>query len=269
MEPSTTAISLVLKSILSTLGGVFKRLWEPVTQFFFKEAYKVSTIHRSHRERKALCQSQLGEYLAYSINWRKVFLGKEHNMCTVWVKAKEGQSFKRATLCVTATLEKLRYQSIIVLYDLQEIPTVAAVPSVPIRQIEVRGNMVLIPYDSVLVELKELIDANEEKIYLKNIVSNCHRPFDNLEVVMGRRKSDVYRWGKWWNLDLLESEKHEIRIRYHGMAFDANFEAKRISYAWNSLLFRLTQWNWFLEACFWSKNLMTAKQLIKSIEKNE
>lgn len=269
MEPSTTATSLVLKGIFSILGSLLSRLWEPVARFFFEDAYKVSTIHRSHREKRALCQGQLGEYLGYSINWRKVFLGKEHNMCTVWIKAKEGKSFKRATLSVTATLEKLRYQSVIVLYDLQEIPTVAAVPSVPIRQIRVQDNMVLIPYDTVLVELKELIDENEESISLKGVVSKSHRPSDNIEAAMGHRKSDIFRWGKWWNLDLLEREKQEFRIKYHCMAFDAKFEARRISYAWYSLLFRLAQWNWFLEACFWSKNARTAKQLILSIEKIE
>lgn len=231
------------------------------TQLLFYAAYEVSTQHRSFRDFKGLWRDELGDYFAYSVNWRKVFLGKEQQTCTLWIKAKEGRSFRRVTVCVTASLETLCYQSVVILYDIGETPTVVAVPSIPLRHVEVRGNMVYVPYNTVRAELKELVDADGEPIPLPRKTADYGHPIDNLEAAMGLRKSDVFRWGKWWNLDFLEGEKHEFRVNFRGMAFHAKFHGQRFSHGWYSLLAWLSKWNWFLEACFWSQNLVTAKQL--------
>ncbi|WP_144162318.1 hypothetical protein [Paraburkholderia sp. BCC1885] len=132
MEPSISAASLVVKGATSAIWSLLKRPLELITQFLFRSAYEVSTLHRSRRDVKGLWRGQLGDYFAYSVNWKKLFLEKEQQTCTLWIKANEGRSFKRATLCVTASLETLRYQSTITLYDVDETPTVAAVPSIPL-----------------------------------------------------------------------------------------------------------------------------------------
>ncbi|WP_042269607.1 MULTISPECIES: hypothetical protein [Burkholderiaceae] len=268
MEPSVSVASIAVKSTVSAIWSLLKKPLELVTQILFRAAYELSTRHKSYRDVKGLWLDELGDYFSYSVNWRKVFLGKKQEACTLWIKAKEGRSFKRVTLCVTASLETLRYQSTVVLYDVGETPTVAAVPSIPLRQVEVRGNMVHVPYDTVRIELKELINEDGEPIPLPRDVSDYGHPFDNLEAAMGLRKSDVFRWGKWWNLDFLESEKHEFRVNYRGMAFLSEFHGQRVAHAWYSLLAWLSKRDWFLEVCFWSRNLVTAKQLRLAFEKS-
>ncbi|MDR6485345.1 hypothetical protein [Paraburkholderia terricola] len=268
MEPSISVASLAVKGTISAIWSLLKKPLELVTQLLFRAAYEVSTLHRSHRDMKGLWRGQLGDYFAYSVNWNKLFLGKEQQACTLWIKANEGRSFRRATLCVTASLETLRYQSTVTLYDVGKTPTVAAVPSIPLRQVEVRGNMVHVPYDTVRTELKELIDENGEPIPLSRKVTNYGHPFDNLEAAMGRRKSDVLRWGKWWNLDFLEGEKNDFRVRYRGLAFLADYQGQKTARAWYSLLAWLSNRDWFLEACFWSRNLVTANQLRQAFKKS-
>lgn len=269
MEPSISVASLVVKGTVSAIWSLLKKPLELVSQLLFREAYEVSTVHRSHRDIEGLWRNHLSDYLAYSVNWRKVFLGKEQQACTLWIKAKEGRSFSRVTLCVTASLEKLRYQSTVVLYDVGETPIVAAVPSIPLRQIEVRGNVVRVPYHTVRTDLKELLDETGEALPLPRKTTDSGRhPVDNLKAAMGLRKSDVFRWGKWWNLDFLEQEKDEFRINCRGRAFLADFHGRRPSHAWYSLLAWLSKWDWFLEAYFWSKNAFTAKQLRLAFEES-
>lgn len=261
MEPTISVTSIAVKSTVSAIWSLLKKPFELVTQLLFYAAYEVSTQHRSLRDFKGLWRDELGDYFDYSVNWRKVFLGKEQQACTLWIKAKEGRSFRRVTVCVTASLETLCYQSVVILYDIGETPTVVAVPSIPLRHVEVRGNMVYVPYNTVRAEVKELVDADGEPIPLPRKTADYGHPIDNLEAAMGLRKSDVFRWGKWWNLDFLEGEKHEFRVNFRGMAFHAKFHGQRFSHGWYSLLAWLSKWNWFLEARFWSQNLVTAKQL--------
>lgn len=269
MEPSSNIAYLFAKFILSAVLGLLKPFREFLAKYFLQSAYEVSTCYRSHRQMKALCQKKLGAYFLYSVNWHKLFLGKEQKMSTVWIKSKEGVSFQRVTLCVNATLEKIRYQSTVILHNVGETITVAAIPSIPLRQIEVEeGNRLSEPYTHVWIELKELVDAKGESIMIKDGESPRITPVDNLEAALGLRKSDVFRWGKWWNLDFLEREKHEFHIKYHGMAFDAKYHGLKLTHTWYSLLTRMSKWNWFLEACFWSKNLWNAKQLRHVFDKS-
>ncbi|KCZ22376.1 hypothetical protein K027_4507, partial [Acinetobacter baumannii 45057_1] len=46
-------------------------------------------------------------------------------------------------------------------------------------------------------------------VKLKNNTKSIFNPVDNLGFLQGK-KSYVYRWGQWWNLDFLESEKDEF-----------------------------------------------------------
>lgn len=269
MEPSINIASLAVKGAVSAIWNLLKKPLDFASQLVFRAAYEVSTAHRSHRDMETLWRGRLGDDLAYHVNWRKVFLGKEQQTCTLWLKAKEGKSFSRVTLCVTASLEKLRYQSSVVLYDVGERPIVVAIPSIPLRQVEVHGNMVHVPYLSVRTDLKELLNENGEGVPLPRTgVDSERHPFDNLEAAMGLRKSDVFRWGKWWNLDFLEEEKQEFRVNCRGLAFQAYFHGQKSSYIWYSLLAALSKGNWLIEAYFWSKNVFTAKQLRRAFEQS-
>jgi len=126
--------------------------------------------------------------------------------------------------------------------------------------------MVHVPYESVWIELKELVAQDDISMPLTGSVTDFGYPLDNLEAVMGLCKSDVFRWGQWWNLDFLESEKHEIRVKYRCLALDRQMRGLTRAHAWYSFLIWLSKRNWFLEVCFWSKNLFTARHLRRTLE---
>lgn len=89
-------------------------------------------------------------------------------------------------------------------------------------------------------------------------------PVDNLEAALGLRRSNIYRWGKWWNLDFLESEKNELRIHLCGLALHAKFNRRKSRHFW-AFVSWLGEKKWFLECDFWMKNLVTARHLRRSL----
>ncbi|WP_143708191.1 hypothetical protein [Ralstonia pickettii] len=97
-----------------------------------------------------------------------------------------------------------------------------AIPSIPLRQVEVRGNMVHVPYPTVRTDLKKLVNENGEGVPLpRTRFDSASHPFDNLEAAMGLRKRDVFRWG---NGGILTSGKKKNRSSASTVeAFQAHF----------------------------------------------
>lgn len=213
---------------------------------------------------EGLWRQSLDEYVSYDINWGKLFLGKEQSSCTLWIKAKNKEGFSRITVCITASLETLRYQSVVTIFDVNDVPCVAAIPSIPLREVEVRGNVVYQPYSEISIELIEAFDTNNMPVNLRYKIKETMHPIDNLEAAMGLRKSNVYRWGKWWNLDFLEMEKNELAVILHGISFHSKFYRSRMRYFWTTVAW-IGKKKWALELCFWMRNLITARQLKKAL----
>lgn len=260
MDISTGAVSFIKKIFGSILGKLINKPLEILSKTCFQEAYRISTLYKSHRDLHGLCRNNLGEYVGYHINWNKLHLGKEQSTCTLWVKAKGNKIFRKLTFCVTASLESLRYQSVVTVFNANEIPCVVAIPSIPFRNIEFQGHTFREPYSEISIELIEVFDSNEMPVILDHEVKETLHPVDNLLAAMGMRLSNVQRWEKWWNLDFLEMEKKELAITLRGHAFKANFQHHRFAYIWKFLAW-LGQKKWFLEICFWARNIFFASQL--------
>lgn len=95
-------------------------------------------------------------------------------------------------------------------------------------------------------------------------VRDSAHPVDNLEAALGWQESDVYRWGKWWNLDFLESVKKEFYVNLHASAFNARLMGSPYRRFWavNSWL---ADKRWFQSIIFWYNNLVTARQLKREL----
>lgn len=264
MEISGNAASFVVKGILFLLRKLLTKPLEMLSKFLFQEAYKISTLHKSHRDMRGLWRKDLDDYVSYEVNCQRLFLGKEQSNCTLWIKAKDKEGFGKITICVTASLKTLRYQSVVTIYDVSDIPSITAIPSIPLREIEVRGNEMYLPYEEISVELLEVFDTKKASIDLRYKIKKTMHPIDNLEAAMGLRKSNVYKWGRWWNLDFLEMEKNEFTVIFRGLAFHARFHQSKLIHFWTIVAW-LAQKKWFLEICFWAKNLVTARQLKKCL----
>jgi hypothetical protein len=252
--------SLAIKGTLALLKAIFKRPLELIEKACFYEAYRISSVYKTHRDYRLLWNHELGDYVNFHINWKKLFLGEEQQLTTLWIKAKDGKEFSEATFCITASLETIRYQSIVTVHQINKIPCVLALPSIPLRKISVRGNMVRMAYSDVSIDLKGLFDSDGSPITLRGSTKILMHPMDNIEAAIGLRKSEVYRWGKWWNLDFLESEKNEISILLQALAFRSQYDRKRFTVVW-TFLARLGKKKWFLSCYFWSKNILFASAL--------
>lgn len=254
------ASSITVKFAISLIYKLLKGPIDLLTKFLFKDAYNISTLHRSHRQHEGLWRRNLDERMDYHVNWSKLFLGKEQTSCTLWLKSKQGKEFRRITFCIEASLPNLRYQSVVTVIDVTECPCVVAIPGIPLRELEVDGSILREPYGSVSVEILEMSDPTGSKIDLHYRIRDVTWPVDNLEAVLGLRQSNVYRWGKWWNLDFLESEKNELRIRLHGLALHAKFNGWKSRHFW-AFVSWLGEIKWFLACDFWIKNIIAARHL--------
>ncbi|EPJ8721865.1 hypothetical protein LLI36_003728, partial [Acinetobacter baumannii] len=257
--------NFAIKIILSIFGPILKKPIEWITKFLFLDAYKVSTAYRTSRDLQLLWRKDLGGFVNYSINWNQIFLGKQQTNCTLWVKANNDQHYSKVIFCVTASLSNLKYQSVIEIHDLTSKPCVLALPSIPIRNLEWRNGQLYEPYNEFKIELKEVFDKDNTYINLKNNTKSIFNPVDNLGFLQGK-KSYVYRWGQWWNLDFLESEKDEFLLTYKAYAFRAKFDKSN-----NASLFSARAWllsnRLLLNVFFWSKNIFKAKHLRVAFDK--
>lgn len=266
MEISSITTTLAGRGVAFILGKLIKEPFEVIAKWCCQEAYQISTLHKSHREMQGLCRNKLDKYVEYNINWNKLFLGKEQSTCTLWIKAPKGKTYRKLIFCITASLETLRYQSVVTVFDVNEVPCVVAIPSIPFRSLEFHGKIPREPYSNVSIELKEIFDTDNVPISLQSAIKKVLHPVDNFEAAMGLRKSNVYRWGRWWNLDYLESEKYELAVTLHGLSFRASYQRQYSVQFWKILAW-LSGKKWFLEICFWSKNIFFARHLKRKFSK--
>ena len=160
---------------------------------------------------------------------------------------------------MTASNDKIRYQDCVELYDVDDVPSQTALPSIPFRDLIFNGGMVMTPYDTVKVKVRELISSTGERIYLGDEKYDIFMPFDRLEVAMGLERGDVEKWGEYFNLEFLEMEIKEEKVRLLGESF----------YSLAPLAFlkrRLSRMDWSVKLIFWSKNIIFAKHLRKRLE---
>ena len=91
-------------------------------------------------------------------------------------------------------------------------------------------------------------------------------PCDRLEVELGKEKGDIERWGEVFNLEFIENDIREERIRLIGSSF------KIPAWLYN-LRLRLFSVDWVVKLIYWSKNIVFAKQIskrfIKYLKKQE
>lgn len=133
--------TLLGKALFSILNFLFRKPLEGLGRWFFEEAYRISSLHRNHRQLRYLWDDQLGEDLSYHINWHKLFLGKEQKQCTLWIKASRRGEFKKLTVRVDARLDNLRCQSVKTIYDVTQVPTVVALPDIPLRELKIQKRL--------------------------------------------------------------------------------------------------------------------------------
>lgn len=265
-EPLTYATSFFIKILSFIFGILIKKPVELIGKFLYLEAYKVSTAYNSYLEINRIFSHSLGEIVDYDINWSEVYLNKKQPNCTLRIKAKNNQYFHKITFCITASLDNLKYQSVVDIYDVSDMPCVVALPSIPLRNIEVKNDRLYEPYSRVKIEIKELFDKEGNAIDFNWDLKNTVYPIDNLDRFFTKKESDVYKWGQWWSLDFLESEKDEIPRLCHAYAFNARFKRSRKVYFWQAVAW-LVDIRFILNICFWSRNIIRAKQLKKALDR--
>lgn len=251
--------------------GLLRVLFKPIADFFemllYYRAYEISTIYHNHREAFGIRPNKLVDGVDFKILWKPYHLRKRLVTPMIWLRAKDGICFSKIALAVTASNKKIKFQDHISLFDLNEIPTQAALPSIPFRSLKFDGSTVFTPYDHIKIEVKSLYDDSGKEIPVHpQSQQRVLCPFDRLEVAMGLERGDVEKWGKIFNLEFVEMEIKEERIRLIGPML-GKFKPVYL------LRKRLFSVNWIVKTIFWSKNVVFAKQLtaafVKYLEEHE
>jgi hypothetical protein len=246
------------------LGWLFKLL-KPISDFFgklfFYQAYKISTLHYWHRENVVERPDDLVEGIEYRIFW-KPYYGKEMLITpAIWLRAKDYFAFSKVVLTVTAFNDKIGYQDLVTIHEINEIPKQTALPSIPFRKLRFEGSMVFTPYDRIRTKVQELYDSEGERVELYGCADKDVRPVDRLAVQMGEQKGDVEKWGKLFNLEFLEREIKEQRVRLIARPLVGHTLL-------DSLKLKLFSVRWIVKLIFWSKNIFFAKQLTAEFVKD-
>lgn len=265
-EPITYATSFLVKIITFILGPFLRKPIDIISKFLYLEAYKISTFYSLYFDVKRMFPHSLGGVIDYNINWNKVYLNKKQNNCTLRIKTKDNQYYSKITFCVTASLESLKYQSVVEVYDISTTPCIVALPSIPLRIIEIKDNRIYEPYNSVSIEIKEIFDNNNNIVDVRSEWKDILHPVDNLDNTIEEKESDLYRWGQWWNLDFLESEKKEISRFFYAYSLNANLLGSKTKYFWQPIA-SFMNIPFILNIFFWIRNVIWAKQLKKALEK--
>jgi hypothetical protein len=184
----------------------------------------------------------------------------------IWVKAKEGEAFAKLVLPVTDSNKNIKYQDHVILIDVNDTPIQTALPSVPFRHLEFEGYAVRTPYDTIQTRVLEAYDQAGRKIDLYFNYKKSLRPVDRLAVALGWEKGDVEKWGEIFNLEFIEMEVKEEKIKLIGYRLGKG----SIIYRLRTRLFTIDR---LVRVIFWSKNIITAKhlrkQFIKYLKKQE
>jgi hypothetical protein len=257
-------------SVLSAMKALFKPLSDFLSKRLFYRAYEISTLYRNHRDAFGIPPDELIEGLEYKVICGQYHLSKKMTLPMLWLRAKNGKTFSKIALLVTAGNNKISYQNYLTLFDIGDIPIQTALPSIPFRDLKFKVNkvnmllMVSAPYDDIKLKLMELYDDTGAKIDLPyGIEEIMIHPFDNLAVAMGLERGDIEKWGEIFNLEFIEMEIKQEKKRLIGRMFGDFYSLRKY----------LFSFNWLVKAIFWSKNLFNAKQLttqfIKYIDEHE
>lgn len=247
-------------SIFSALKSVFKPFANFLSKKLFYRAYEISTLYRNHRDAFGIPPLELMDGIEYRVLWKPYHLSKKLTCPMFWLRVNNGKTFSKLALLIAACNSKIRYQNHLMLFDIGDIPIQTALPSIPFRDLKFKGNMVLTPYDCIKIKLLELYDDTGAKIDTHYSIEKIIYPFDKLEVAMCLEKGDIEKWGEVFNLEFIEMEIKEERIRLIGHMFGDFYSLRKYIFSFN----------WLVKAIFWYKNLFSAKQLatqfIKYIE---
>lgn len=239
--------------VLGLLRIVLKPIVDFIERVLFRNAYEVSTLYKTHREAFSFRPRKLPGGLEYQVFWMPYRLRKRLTTPMMWVRSNNG-TIKKATLIVTAFNDKIKYQDCVEIYNVDDVPVQTALPSIPFRDLKFNGGLVMTPYDTIRVRVVELLATKGEEINIDSDKSDMFMPFDRLEVAMGLEKGDVEKWGEHFNLEFLESEIKEERIRILGESYFS-------PYPISLLKRRLSEAGWAVRIIFWSRNLIFAKHL--------
>jgi hypothetical protein len=242
--------------IFGAFKAIFSLSKQRIEKYLFHRAYEISTIYYSHRQAFGRPSHHLSQNLSYNIHWEKYYLRERKNCPIILVKSENGKTFSKLVLSVTASNDKIKYQNTLTLFDINSIPTQAALPSIPFRNIRIKGNQVFTPYDHISTIVIELYDAEGQPVDLFRGGVNLLYPCDRLEIALGLEKGDIEKWGEVFNLQFIEREIIEERIRLIGGLSRFYFFKRRI----------ILSNNWIVKANFWRKNLGSAKQLTGEFE---
>ena len=171
------------------------------------------------------------------------------------LRAVPGTPLKRVEIIVKAKNSLASRKARIVIEDLGQVPVALELPSLPSAAVPLNDNAVE-PYEAIYLLLVEAISTKGAHLaFGKKIMGRLtpkYRESLNAEYVM--------RWGRYWHVGWINEEKHRLKI---DLFWKIVMSAGQL---WRPLtirraIFQLLTNEFALSLAFWSRNLVSARQM--------
>lgn len=245
IELQIGGLGLVARMLKSPIHWIEKRL--------FYQAYWVSTLYKSHRQRLGQWPHPLATGLEYDVHLGKSYLARPQQTPLLWVRATNDRCYSKVVLTVTGMACHVRHQVTVTLYDVNSVAIQTPI-GLPFRDLKFYGDLVDMPYESIRCEVRELIGVDGVAITDIRSEARTLDPMDNLTVALGHRRGDVQRWGELFNCEFMDMEREEMCRRLIGNPF----RLSKLRYWLHTKIFSV---RWIVSLVFWRHNLVTARHL--------
>lgn len=195
---------------VSIPAGTLGLLLDPITKFLFLDSYRVS--HEEHLKHTRLGKrfGELGSFFEFDIHLECNYLSNSTvPMSFIILRNKSENKFSRAELLVEADAGHVKYQDFTTLIDLDSIPRVVSLPSIPLKEVEFTdSNDIVTSYNNVRVKIKIIDDkiiSEEESSAESCAISPTYTEFLN--------SNWDKKWGVVWNLDYIERCKTILKSK--------------------------------------------------------
>ncbi|GAA4247039.1 hypothetical protein GAY28_34070 [Azospirillum brasilense] len=187
--------------------GLFRPLWNWLTRRLLEPTYR--TAHDWHLESLRFRRQwdSLGAGISYSLHLENaVFSNRERPVSVMAVRNTTDRPLTDVEILVTARSATTEYQERHRFDRLFEKDKVVSLPSIPLKTLFIDEDGIRTPYSEVEIRLVSVVDDGRTMTWPSwvQVVRPTYTEWFN--------SHHVHRWEQWWNTDLIELKKEDLKI---------------------------------------------------------
>ena len=258
--------SFLNSSITMGLGVFVEPVKKPLawlSQKLFIAAYDASNAHYWQREGAQAGWRRLGGLIECDACLIGVVSNAGPPTYLLAIRAAPGTPLKRAEIIVKVKNAQTSRKARVVIEDLGQVPVTTELPSLTSAATLSNDNAAE-PYEAIYLLLVEAISTKGAHLaFGKKIVGRLTPTYRN-----SLTDEFVVRWGRYWHAGRIDEEKHRLKSY---LFWKIVMSAGQL---WRPLtirraIFQLLSNEFALSLAFWSKNLVSARQMRNALLASE